>query len=417
MATGVTVSVTRPSYAIAAQSSRAASTAVGLDAASVWATGEMASLIAGLDFSSAAATNRVLNILSAESYDAYSQSLLEGGQALTSVQRGVLRGESDAGSAAFAGADDMGPSAVAAQIGADQASYCSSFGNAGASDELAQGHYAVFLRPLGLHASQSGDRNRTGYEAYSGGLTGGVLYKPSAELTLGIAPAFMTQSVTLRSNGSGSGTIRDWSLALLAGYRKGPLYIDAVARGGINYFKSSRTLNLPGISRIAKGQWNGLNANLSLAGGYDFTASAYTFGPIASLTWQYLGEDGFTETGAGTIGQKIGARHNHALRSMVGARVTRSFDSKIGVITPELRVGWAAQWLHQDQGIDASFVGAPQSSYRARVSGHANHAAVIDAGVTVKVSEALSASVRGGVELFRPGHEAQALSVGLKYSF
>ena len=100
---------------------------------------------------------------------------------------------------------------------------------------------------------------------------------------------------------------------------------------------------------------------------------------------------------------------------MAGARITRSFDSKIGVITPELRAGWTAQWLDQDQGIDAAFIGS--SNYRARVSGHAYHAGVIDAGVTIKVNERFSASVRAGIELFRPNHEAQAISAGIKYTF
>ena len=415
-ANGVTVTVSRLSYATAALTSRAVPVALALDAAASGANGEMAQLLAGLDFSSPGAVNVAMNILCAESYDAYTQTLLEGGRSLTASQRSALAGGTATGSAAFAGAGDLGPSAVAALAGADTAANADASGGLGKQD-IAPGQYAVFLRPLGLHTRQYGDADRTGYEAYTGGITGGILYKPSVDLTLGFAPAFMTQSVTLRGGSTGSGTISDWSVALLAGYRHGPLYLDGVARIGLDHFESSRTLALPGVTRTAKGSWNGWNSSLSVAGGYDFKAGEYTLGPIASLEWQYLGQDAFTESGAGTIGQRVGDRRNHSLKTVVGGRITRSFDTAAGVVTPELRLGWAAQWLDQTQGIDASFIGTPQSSYRARVSGHAYHAAVIDCGVSVAATENLSASIRAGIELFRPHHEAQAVSVGVKYSF
>jgi hypothetical protein len=81
-----------------------------------------------------------------------------------------------------------------------------------------------------------------------------------------------------------------------------------------------------------------------------FTASAYNFGPIASLTWQYLGEDGFTETGAGTIA-KDRSRHTMRCAAWTEPASRASFDSKIGVITPELRVA-GPPMAPPDQGID-----------------------------------------------------------------
>ena len=58
--------------------------------------------------------------------------------------------------------------------------------------QLEVGRYGMFLKPLGLHTQQYGNANRTGYESYTGGLTGGLLFRPRADLTFGIAPAFMT---------------------------------------------------------------------------------------------------------------------------------------------------------------------------------------------------------------------------------
>ena len=414
-ANGVNVTLSRLSYALAGQSAKAASAGAGLDGAAYTATGEMAALLATLDFSSPGMTNSALSILSPESYDAYTQALIEGGQALTTAQRSALYGEPDTGSAAFAGTQDIGPNAVAAlaNMNANATGVAPGDGTA----QLEVGRYGMFLKPLGLHTQQYGNANRTGYESYTGGLTGGLLFRPRADLTFGIAPAFMSQSVNLRSSGSGNGTVADWSLAFLGAYRHDAWYADAVARIGLDAFASARTLALPGVLRTAKAHWNGWNAALSLGGGYDFKAGDYTFGPIGSLEWQYLGEDGFTETEAGTLGQRVQTRQHHSLQTMLGARVARNFETAHATITPELRVGWGAQWLDQSQGIESSFIGAPLSGYKASVSGHAYHAAVIDAGVSMRMTNTLSASIRAGLELFRPDHEAQAVSVGIKYAF
>ncbi|WP_295408885.1 autotransporter domain-containing protein [uncultured Thiocystis sp.] len=397
-ADGVSLTVSRLSYATPARSSRAASVGAGLDGAAATATGEIATLLATLDYSSPARTDDALNILSPESYDADTQALLEGGWVLTSAQRSALHGEIGTGSLAVAGAQGMA---------------------SGGATRLEEGQYGMFLQPFGLQTRQSDDADRTGYEADTGGLTGGVLFRPTANLTIGIAPAFMSQSVTLRSNrsGSGSSTIQDLSLALLGAYRHDAWYADAVARVGLNTFESSRSLVLPGVSRTAKGRWNGWNTSLSVGGGYDFKAGEYSFGPIASIDWQYLDEDGFTETGAGTLGQHIGTRQNHSLKTMVGARMARTFETAHGTISPELRAGWGAQWLDQSQGIESSFIDAPLSSYRAEISENAYDAVIVDVGASMRFTSNLTASVRAGLELFRPNHEAQAINVSLEYLF
>jgi outer membrane autotransporter protein len=414
-ANGVSIAIGRLSYILAGQSAKAASVGAGLDGAVYSATGEMATLLGVLDTSPPALTNYAMSVLSPEVYDAYTQAFLDGSRALTAVQRSGLAGETDAGSAAFASAQDVGPASIAALTGPNATPLGATAAPGGAA--MPVGQFGVFLRPLGLHASQQGNANQSGYETLTGGLTGGILYRPSAELTLGLAPAFMTQSLTLKNAGGGQGTIQDWSLALLGAYRHDAWHVDAVARAGLNSFDSSRTLALPGLARTAKGHWNGWNTSLSVGGGYDFTAGDVTFGPIASLEWQHVSQDAFSETRAGTVGQRLQGRNNDAVKSVVGARVFRSFETTHGTITPELRAAWGAQWLGESQGITASFIGAPLSEYRAQTADHAYHAAILDAGVTMRMGKALSASARAGVELFRPGHESQAVSLGLLYAF
>ncbi|BAH76424.1 autotransporter-associated beta strand repeat-containing protein [Solidesulfovibrio magneticus] len=422
-ANAVTITLVRQSYATSSTSSQASSVGAGLDAVAYNATGEMASLIKNLDYSygtttgyspANALTNYALNVLSAEVYDVFSQNVFAAGRLLTSAQHaGLHEGEEGAGQG-FASPLEIGPASLASQnnqygLGLDTTS--------GGASSLSLGRFGVFVRPIGMRALQQGSSSQTGYAAVSCGITGGVTYRPFSELTLALAPGFVTQSINIHSEGGGQGTISDWSLGFLAAYRSGPWHADAGVRGAYNTFRSSRSLPLPSGSYTTKGNWEGWNVNVSTGGGYDFMAGDYTFGPLAAASWQWLHENAFQETGAGTLGQSIRARDTQALNTVLGARVARTFETPAGDVTPEVRVGWSTQWLGESQNIVASFIGSPGAAYQVKSANHAYHSALVDVGVSMRVSSKLSATARAGMELLRPGYGSQAASIGLRYTF
>jgi T5SS/PEP-CTERM-associated repeat protein/autotransporter-associated beta strand protein len=425
-ANAVTVTLARQSYSNSATSSQASSVGSGLDAAAYNATGEMATLIKSLDYSygtnamysaSNALADYALNVLSPEYYATFSQNVFEAGRLLTGAQRaGLHEGQ---GEAAAASPLNFGPAAVASQ-NADNGGIPAGIpgANGGKSFQtLSLGRFGVFLKPLGLRASQQGRSDQTGYVTLAGGITGGLLYRPTPELTLGLAPGYVNQSLSLHSEGGGQGTINDWSLALLAAYRQGGFYADAGLRGAYDNFRSSRALPLPAGKYTAKANWDGWSMSASVGGGYDFSAGDFTYGPLASVSWQRLHENGFTEKGAGTVGQSVRARDTYALNTVLGGHVSRTFETTVGTVTPEVRAAWSAQWLGDSQNIVATFIGSPSSAYRTKTKDQRYNSALVDLGVTVGLSDSLAATARVGVELFRPGYAAQAASVGLKFSF
>jgi autotransporter-associated beta strand protein len=429
-ANAVTITLVRQSYSTSITSSQASSVGLSLDAVAYNATGEMASLLQNLDYSygttnaqfnagyisANALTNYALNVLSAEVYDLFSQNVFAAGRLLASAQHaGLHEGEESAGQG-FASPLEIGPASLASQnnqyglgLGLDT--------TGGGASSLSFGRLGVFVRPIGMRVLQQGSSSQTGYATVSGGITGGVLYRPFPELTLAVAPGFVTQSINIHSEGGGQGTTSDWSLGLLAAYRSGPWHADAGVRGAYNAFQSSRSLPLPSGSYTAKGIWDGWNVNASIGGGYDFTAGDYTIGPLAAMSWQRLHENAFKESGAGTLGQSIRARNTEALNTVLGARVARTFETSAGDVTPEVRVGWSVQWLGESQNMVASFIGSPGSAYQVKSTNHAYNSALVDVGLSMRVSSKLTATARAGVELFRPGYESQAASIGLKYTF
>jgi|GEM_PF-1223577 len=424
-ANAVTVTLVRRSYSTSSTSSQASTVGSSLDAVAYNATGEMAALIKNLDYSygtttgyspANALTNHALNVLSAEVYDVFSQNVFAAGRLLTAAQHaGLHEGEEGVGQG-FASPLEIGPASLASQnnqygltLGLDT--------TGGGAPSLSFGRLGVFVKTIGMRAFQQGSSSQTGYATVSSGITGGVLYRSSPQLTLAVAPGFVTQSVNIHSEGGGQGTVNDWSFGFLAAYRSGPWHADAGVRGAYNTFRSSRSLPLPSGSYTAKGKWDGWNVNGFAGGGYDFTAGDYTLGPLATVSWQRLHENAFKESGAGTLGQSVRARNTEALNTVLGARVARTFETPAGDVTPEVRVGWSAQWLGESQNIVASFIGSPGAAYQVTSTNHAYNSALVDVGVSMRVSSKLTATVRAGVELFRPGYASQAASIGLKYTF
>lgn len=418
----VLLTAARIPYSAYAVTGASASVGTGLYKASYVATGDMASLLTLLDYSPAAVTTSTLQMLSPEPYDAFTQSLFDGGRLLTAAQRAALGEGNVAGSQAFAGPLETGPASLMAvnghgggQVNLGAASGVGS--SADGATTLPDSRFSVFLRPFGMLAQQQAHSEQSGYNTTTGGLTGGLAFRPVSGLTVALAPAFMSQYVSLKSLGGGYGTVSDWSLALLGAYRHNDWYLDGLFRLGYDTTIAHRNIPVATMSRTARAMWNSWNTNASLGGGYDFHVGAVTLGPIASVEWSTLSQQRYHESRAGGLGLRVGPRTDSSLTTTLGGRVARKFETKFGAVTPEVRAAWGAQWLDSPRSITASFCGTPASAFTTKTAGHGYHSAIIDAGVTADLGKSFSASARVGVELFRPGYDSQAASVSLKYSF
>jgi autotransporter-associated beta strand protein len=417
----VILTTIRIPYATYALDGRSASVGAGLAEAATFGYGDMASLLTTLDYSPPAVTTYTLGLLSPEPYDAVTQGIFDAGRLLTAAQRVELHGGAHSGSAAFSGPLDTGPAALMAlndlQNGQSLTTNRHGPGNVAGAERMEASQFDVFLHPFGMLANQSAGSERTGYATTTGGLTGGLVSHPQSGLTLGLAPGYFSQSVKIKTVGGANATVNDWSLAMLAAYRRGDWFVDGLIREGYDTVTANRSLPVPNMVRAARAVWSGWSTTAGLSGGYDFHLGNTTLGPVASLDWQRLGQSAYSETRAGGLGLTVRGRADHALTTTLGGRIYRNFETKFGTVTPEIRLAWEAQWLGAPRTIDASFNGYAQSGFSTRTSRHDYNAALVDTGMSVSMSKTLSVSARFGVELFRPGYTAQAASVGLKYAF
>lgn len=426
MANIVTMTVSRIPYASFAMDGRSLAVGLGLDAAITSGYGDLANLFSALDFSSAAGIRFSLGMLSPEPYDAFTQSIFDAGRVLSAAQRAGIHAGAASGSPAFASPLDTGPATLLALNDLTNGQGClpvfpAGLGSAPGAGAIGPGIAAsgvgVFLRTFGMLARQDAGSERTGYAATTGGVTGGISVEPLPGLTLGLAPGYFSQHVSLQTAGGGHGTVTDWNVTLLGAYRRDAWFVDGLVRAGYDSLRATRNIAVPNLYRTARGVWSGWNTTAAFGGGYDFHLGDVTFGPLAMVEWTHLDQTPFRETRAGALGLAIRGRSDASLTTTLGGRIYRTFETPVGMVTPELRLAWGAQWLGEPRTISASFAGYPQSGFTTKTARHDFHSAILDAGLSVTMSRALSASARFGVELFRPGYTSQAASLSLKYSF
>jgi len=411
---GVAITAARLPYATYAADGRSAGVGQGLNAAAYGASAEIEELLTALDFSSGPVISAALSALSPEPYDVFTQSGFDAGRILTAAQRQGVHGDEDG---AFHSPVEAGPAQVAALGGANAVSGLSAGGARASTNAFGESRYRFFLQPFGMLAGQQSIAERTGYRSRLGGLTGGLAVTPLPGLTLALAPAYAVRDLTLETANGGWGRAQGVSLALAGAWRSGDFFADAVVRAGYDWYSSSRNVALPTGSFTAKADWTGWNAAVSLGGGYDFHAGGLTFGPIATASWQRISQNGFSDYGAGGFGLNVRQRADQSLNTTLGGRAFTTFETSLGALTPELRLAWGAQWLGAPRSIGASFDGAAGSGFTTKTAGQGYHSAIVDFGLDMALSERLSASARIGLELFRPGYQSQAATLGLRYEF
>jgi outer membrane autotransporter protein len=85
--------------------------------------------------------------------------------------------------------------------------------------------------------------------------------------------------------------------------------------------------------------------------------------PFGSLSFAYLREESFTESGAGAMDQHISSRSSNSLRSELGMRLQSQAASRSGLWVGELSAAWSHDYDIDDRTIHAGYVGAGGPSF------------------------------------------------------
>jgi subtilase-type serine protease len=73
--------------------------------------------------------------------------------------------------------------------------------------------------------------------------------------------------------------------------------------------------------------------------------------------------DGFTESGASTLGLSVDRQSFSSLVSSLGIRLRKEIALERGTMIPEVRLRWDHEFANDTYGMNASFTGYPGASF------------------------------------------------------
>lgn len=266
---------------------------------------------------------------------------------------------------------------------------------------------------------QWGDQDEEdGYTAFDysiGGLTFGLDYLMTDSLIAGLSIGYADTKIDLDRD-SGDGNIESLGGSIYGTYFNKHTYFETVLSYGDQNYDNNRNIAIGPLLRTAHSEHDGNVFSAYGAGGYSFQSKEWIIRPFGSMQYVYLDEDGFQESGAGSISLRVDGRKTESLVSNLGFRFARVFEFESGRLVPEASLAWQYDFDIDDRNITTSFVGSPGNAFTIEGQDLENHSAKIGIGLTFINKRNFSFSLDYNAE-FRKNYNSQGIIGYLSLTF
>jgi len=278
---------------------------------------------------------------------------------------------------------------------------------------------ALWIQALGGHARQGQRDNVAGYSANFGGVMLGADTVIDDQWHAGGAFSYSNTGVNHRDSLSGSTTqVKGYGLFGYARYAASAWYANVLAGVVHQHYKQTRRIDFIGFSGSASGSFGGSHLVARGELGYPLALGASTFTPIAGLTFAYMRQNGYTESGGNGAALSVDAAHATSIQSDLGAKIERAYTSHYGVLISSVQVAWRHEYDHQKTSIAAQFAADPLGETRFTTQGATpvSDSAVLSAELTLLQANNLSVTAQYTVQAGK-GYLSQAGAVKLRQLF
>ena len=155
--------------------------------------------------------------------------------------------------------------------------------------------------------------------------------------------------------------IDTYRLSLYANKDLKDYFIEGLAATTWNHYSQARSITFPGISRLALSDYNGKQHNLAIGAGKSITYNQFKIRPKANLVYTQSSVGGYVESGASDLDLSISKIKSDNLSSILSVAAAYPIKTQKGQWTPELRFGWAHEYLPTNQAINGTFKVADSS--------------------------------------------------------
>ncbi|MBN8944350.1 MAG: autotransporter domain-containing protein [Rhizobiales bacterium] len=245
----------------------------------------------------------------------------------------------------------------------------------------------------GQFGSRSGDGNAARSSSSAFGFTAGFTRHATPDTVLGVALAWASSSLSLRSIAQNA-RVETTTATLYASHRSGPWFADGSATVGWLTGTTTRDLRaIPGTG-IASGSLGGYVGGASVLAGYRFSGATWSIEPAIGLDYAGAFVNDVVETGSAIGGLAVRGSGFDSLRATAGARFIASAPVGAGTAAIDLRLRYARELLSTIPAVTASFAGDAGGGFTTLGAAGGRDLLLVGAGVSYSPNAATRVFVR-----------------------
>ncbi|MBI0326942.1 autotransporter family protein [Burkholderia plantarii] len=278
--------------------------------------------------------------------------------------------------------------------------------------------WSVWGQGIGGAAQQGERAGVDGYNAGYGGIVVGADRAVGEQARVGAMLSYTNSSANGTGNASGQ-HVGVNALGLTAYGSVGKTwYVNGSVGMSENEFSESRAVNFPGVSAGASGHFHGEAVAATLESGLPIAlANGFTVTPFAGLSALYVNQHGYTEGDGGAgVALNVQGGSTTDVRSTVGVKVARAFETKAGTIEPTLRLAYVHDYNGSAASTTANFVGANETTFTTPGLAQPANLADIGLGLTVYRARGLSLSAQADLQI-GAGYKSESVMIQARKAF
>ncbi len=219
--------------------------------------------------------------------------------------------------------------------------------------------FEAWGRGFGEYLRQDPRGLSNGYRATVWGTAiGGDIPAFNNRVRMGLSGGYAQSGINSKDN-SGKTDIDSYQGTLYAGYidAENPYYLNGAFSFAYNKYDSLRHIAVGTIMRTANSDYDGQQYSVLFDGGYTFKSGEFGITPIASLQYERLHLEGYTEKNAGAFNLHVNSQNYDMLQSGLGMKLERPFKTETGTIIPEIHAKWLYDFIGDRQETTSTFSG------------------------------------------------------------
>jgi len=222
--------------------------------------------------------------------------------------------------------------------------------------------YSMWINMTGSWGNQDADEDFAAYDDSAHGIVGGLdaTFKDKLILGLSIGQSRLTLDV---DDNQGDGDINSTIVAAYTSYFTDRYYLDGVVSFGHHDYDNVRNYTAFSTPVQTTSDHHGHSISVHGETGYNFLLTDYLLQPFTALHYIYLHESNFETNGADDLDLVMDNRQTDSLSFDLGGRVSRGFETSVGIVVPEISAAWNYNFGIDDRMMTASFAGFRDASF------------------------------------------------------